>query len=122
MYTETLSRWDKIRYYFPNYKHHHIPQWMKKSIRAHMVKLGTWKPCVTFADQYVSSKREIFDHWGQVKTELGAILVSQPYFGNDAMAIEFAKDIDCNLVKLPVGIHAADTVMYIFSEKPTTKK
>jgi hypothetical protein len=105
-------------YFLPSRKHHHVPVWLRKKIRLYMIESGEWRPCFSSELNYLTCNYgDVFDHWGSVKSSFGEIVYAQPYFGNDAKAKDFAEKMKCNLVFLPIGFHAHETVLYLFSDK-----
>jgi hypothetical protein len=105
--------------FLPKSKHHHIPTWLRKAIRLYMIKTGEWEPCVSSEFQWLCNEfRDIFDHWGSYKTEFGEVVYAQPYCHNDVLALHFSIIMDCTLIKLPIGFHHPNTVLYLFAQKP----
>jgi hypothetical protein len=114
---------------FPSYKHHALPPWLKKTIRAVAIKKGKWRAGETHVN-YITTDREfpgLWDHWGSLKIDDEFALITQPYRGtlwisHEALirfAEKFAEDHSCSLQILDHGVWHPSTCAFIFS-KPST--
>lgn len=111
---------------FPSYKHHMVPMWLKKTIRAVAIKKGKWRAGESPAN-FMTSDREfpgLWDHWGSLEIEGKTAIITQPYRGDlwtseDALirfANKFAEEHSCELQKLEHGIWHPSTCAFIFSK------
>jgi hypothetical protein len=104
----------------PKYKYHHVPTWMKKTLRLARLKSGEWKVGIHARNNLRKKFHNLWDHWGCIKVGGEWHVFTQPYGCADDEAEAFALEIGCNLRTQRPGPWHPKTVMYIFSPNATS--
>ena len=111
-----MRQWD------PSYRHHHLPQWMKRAIKAQLVALGKWDPGSHHENQMGKLYPwNFFDHWGSV-VNVGdpkqRKFVSQPYGSRDytqSWAQDFADRHGLSLEVISPAIWHCNATTFIWT-------
>ena len=112
---------DLVEEWNPTYKHHHLPLWMKKTVRIVAIKKGDWTPGIGREFYFLHNLDfyGLWDHWGSIMTGDASerSVITQPYGEYDQMAERFAEEHGCVLESLTPGPWHPKTHLYIFTKK-----